>query len=848
MASRYRPPGGEKNAKTGIDWTRLELEKVCDLYIELEGKGIHESNPKIHVLAKQLGRTVRSVENQLLGFRKVATNDTGRQNYNRLIPIIWKARFEKKEPKIKDSGLHFRISSALKDIIGRDLITDEYIAIFELVKNSFDAYATRVDIIFENINSNNAKIIIKDNGKGMNQEDLIEKWLFVAYSAKREGVEDENIDYRDIINKKKAFAGAKGIGRFSCDKLGAKLLIESVTRNETKAHQLRVNWDEFENDSQIEFKDIPVEYNSIKNSTYHIKHGTVLEITELRTAWDRDKLKILRRSLAKLVNPNRGKGEQPFRIFIYVPGDEEEQDKKEEKNERVNGEIENFVFETLGLKTTKIASSISEDGKYITTELEDGGRLIYRIKEHNYSPLLNNIDCTLYYLNRSAKMSFKSIMGVTSKDYGHVFLYKNGFRIYPYGESGEDPLKIDVRKLQGTNRYLGTRELIGQIEIYSDSDQFKETSSRGDGLIKNDTYYELENFFWTTLRRLERYVVDVQKWGLSITEENNADIKSRITDLIAKLSGSDSIVEFEYLDNFFEIIESGQNESAVQVINNLKKIAVESKDNRLLKEVEKAYKRLEEINLANQEAEKEIAVAQQNAIRVKRLLEQKESENLFLRSVKSQDLDEIVSLMHHVGISASLVDNYLSGLYNKINKGIIPPERVKSIIKTVLFENKKIQNISRFATKANFKLYTDAIELDINDYLKEYINNIVSLDTNHRIKIKYKSDGTHYKNKFRPIELNILVDNMLSNSKKAGATEFYTHVISNKKNVIISFKDNGRGMNAEQQNEVFKYGYTTNFQGSGLGLYHVHEIITRIRGTIVVKSEINKGTEFLIKI
>ena len=60
----------------------------------------------------------------------------------------------------------------------------DYIAVFELVKNSFDAYATQVDIYFENIYSGNGKIVIQDNGKGMNYDDLLNKWLFVAYSAK----------------------------------------------------------------------------------------------------------------------------------------------------------------------------------------------------------------------------------------------------------------------------------------------------------------------------------------------------------------------------------------------------------------------------------------------------------------------------------------------------------------------------------------------------------------------------------------------------------------------------------------------------------------------------------------
>ena len=122
-----------------------------------------------------------------------------------------------------ENQLQFRISSGLKNIIGRDLITDDFIAIFELVKNSYDAHATKVLIEFENINTSKAIIRITDNGKGMNYDDLINKWLFVAYSAKKDGTED--IDYRNKIQSKTFYAGAKGIGRFSCDKLGSKLIL-----------------------------------------------------------------------------------------------------------------------------------------------------------------------------------------------------------------------------------------------------------------------------------------------------------------------------------------------------------------------------------------------------------------------------------------------------------------------------------------------------------------------------------------------------------------------------------------------------------------------------------------------
>ena len=85
----------------------------------------------------------------------------------------------------KSNQLSFRVSSGLKNIIGKDLISDKYIAIFELVKNSCDAGARKVDINFVAQGNEVEKIIISDDGCGMSAFDLQEKWLFMAYSEKK---------------------------------------------------------------------------------------------------------------------------------------------------------------------------------------------------------------------------------------------------------------------------------------------------------------------------------------------------------------------------------------------------------------------------------------------------------------------------------------------------------------------------------------------------------------------------------------------------------------------------------------------------------------------------------------
>ena len=102
-------------------------------------------------------------------------------------------------------NLKFKISSGLKNIIGRELITDKVIAIFELVKNSYDAGATKVDISFKDIYSENAIIEISDNGSGMNRQDIVDKWLFVAYSEKKK---KRKLPHEESFIQARTYAGA----------------------------------------------------------------------------------------------------------------------------------------------------------------------------------------------------------------------------------------------------------------------------------------------------------------------------------------------------------------------------------------------------------------------------------------------------------------------------------------------------------------------------------------------------------------------------------------------------------------------------------------------------------------
>ena len=163
------------------------------------------------------------------------------------------------------TNLKFRISTGLKDIIGKELINNDDIAIFELVKNSYDAKANHVKIIFQDILGpvSKAKIFIVDDGNGMSFEDIKEKWLSVGFSDKKFQVPKEVINKKGITSKNRAFAGAKGIGRFSADRLGRFMSMYTRQQRTQKLNKIELDWKDFEHNQEKNFDSVNVNHSII---------------------------------------------------------------------------------------------------------------------------------------------------------------------------------------------------------------------------------------------------------------------------------------------------------------------------------------------------------------------------------------------------------------------------------------------------------------------------------------------------------------------------------------------------------------------------------------------------------
>jgi len=858
---------------------------------------------------------------------------------------------------MNNSTLNFDVKTGLKNIIGRDLITTDDIAVYELVKNSYDAYATLVKITFDK-----DYITIEDNGKGMSKEDLTNKWFAVAYSAKKNGSEDANLvreSYLQNIKSKRSHAGAKGVGRFSCDKLGNKLVLITSTTNSSKSSTIVINWKDFERNDKQSFNSITVPFFETDKKIDFPNasaHGTIIQIKNLNSTWDRKKIFNLRRSLEKLINPFSK--EKDFTIKIEAT-DNIQASRNQDKNLVINGIIENTILKILDIKTTQIEVILNDT--VITTKIIDRGTLIYHIKEPNtYSTIINNLRINLYFLNQSAKTNFTKLMNIESKNYGSVFLFKNDIRIYPYGDVKDDSWQLDSRKQQGYNRYLGTRDLLGEVDLHTNQlDQFKEVSSRNGGLVETKGKQVLfEIFREKALKRLERYVVGVL-WGEAFKKrayfgniedahtyrhglkndkhnDNYKDILKNVGSkidfihLINTLSNNENITIIDYDKNLIDIVNDKLSQLKPKFIDVLENIVIKTEDdklksqvkqiaanfNKIIEEQEKArqqeenerkkriaaekkakqeqQKRIEaeakrkvaevkrreaevkrrEAEVKRREAEAKIketevkrreaeakrreaeakrkeAEAKRKVAEVKRIeaeeREQKRKEQLNqFKSAETIEYKDLRDSNHIIGIYSDTISKRILGMKRFLDKERLPSKKeLLDFLSQINLVNEKIGAVSRFTTKANYLKAILATNENIVSFIIAYIEqNYKAL---HKLNVSYINKHVNFRTTFKPIELTVIIDNILSNSRKKKAKEIIFSFSLKNENLIISIKDIGKRLDKRLNSDIiFEEGITTT-KGAGLGLSHVKRIIQQeFNGEIIHNPNYLEGFELKI--
>ena len=772
---------------------------------------------------------------------------------------------------------YFKTNTLLKNLVGKDLINDDNIAIVELVKNSYDAGSPTVEVVFEKLTeegstNSGSRILIRDVGAGMTLADIQDKWLNIAYSEKKK-IAQENGAY---------YAGNKGIGRFSCDRLGARLDLLTRCKKGDVLH-LPIAWPDFEieGEKDLLIQNIPLyikaidatDVTEISGLKSFPAHGTVLAISHLRSSWSRERLLDLKRSLEKFLNPNQLFQRNAFEVNLSAP-DLKENDPNQNYYNTVNGVVQNKVFEKLKFNATYIESHISAADGTVITELHHEGEQVFRLTETNDAyPGLEDVRTIVYFLSPYKKAYFTRQTGVRSIEFGSIFLFLNGFRVAPYGDRGNDWLGLDLRKTQGTTRYLSSRDIVGRVEVSDSQDAFQPVSSR-EGL-KNTPSFQLlrETFFLDVLRKLERFVVNGLDWD-SVPEnmreslrnsegldwENTAESYSeskerkqqRIALSIMTLIGSNPVrtLNFWFNPALLEGIYENKTAEVQSLLADIASSDPEKIDTDLKSGLTRIRALIEEKEAAAHIARREtadlkVAAAQQQRV-VAKLQGEKETyraQTLFLQSVAPTEVKDLVAFHHQISHDATIAGNNLAKAIKALRE--MPNSKpIIEFIEKAAMANRRMAAVAQFASKANFRAGMKKEITDIPAFIEQYLLHVAKDFTAAGLKLTVtNSVAEAFEIKASRIELSILADNVISNAGKAMAKRLdVTIKLVGKNHLEIQFLDDGRGISPQVTNieDIFEMGVTTT-SGSGLGLYHARKIAESIDGKLSAKPGVPRG-------
>ncbi|HXE95901.1 MAG TPA: ATP-binding protein [Dongiaceae bacterium] len=785
----------------------------------------------------------------------------------------------------KPKKLHFITHADLKNIIGQDLINDDHIAVVELVKNGIDAGANLINIHFD---ASGTSIIVEDDGSGMSMQDIKNKWLNIAYSEKKHSVLGDRV-----------LAGNKGVGRFACDRLGRKLDMFTRRRGGPLLH-LTVDWTAFENkvrlESTIQKVNITVAEVSDQEAESFLGRnapevGTMLAITDLRQEWNREKLTLLKRNLERFVNPIAVFDTGSVKIKLIAEA-ESRQDGREASHNQINGLIENKIFTKLKFNTTYIESRIDPQGETITTELFHDGNRIYRLVEKNLElNKLKNVHVVLHYMNPYKKAYFKRQTGLNLVEFGAVFLFVNGYRVPPYGDRNNDWLQLDVRKSQGTTRYLANRELLGLINVKDTDNSFRIVSNR-EGVVRDQSFIQLargsNSFFIQLLTKLERFVVDGLGWDSvpepirdklrtgvvpgdkempesEVYQESGDSKRRRIALDVLRIVGAAPArtLELEISPDVLDALSREREEEVSHILDKFNsfdgdvgqnvKLAlnkIQNEFNRQKSELQKARK---DVDRKTKQVERLTSAAKNIAQAKKDLQSQvatQQTEILFSRLMAGTDHEQLLLLHHQSKICGHSLKGYLDQALTQL-KGGANVGKASELVEKALNVTRKIIAITNFATKANFRLKTETITADLATFIQEYLLNVAQDTSAQNLRVAVTRDfSEQFEMRFKPIDIAIVFDNLASNSARARAKRFDVHLSHPSENeLLIDVTDDGPGLSKEVQppDKIFERGITTT-NGSGLGLYHVKQTVVQLNGDISLRSGVEHGFALRIRL
>lgn len=443
----------------------------------------------------------------------------------------------------------FRFHPRALAALGRNLVTNDVVAVMELVKNSYDALATKVEVRIRPAGqgSDAPYIEIADDGHGMDYATIVDVWCVIATPFR-----EENPVAR-IGRRARSVTGEKGLGRLSAARLGRNLDVITRTPGGTVL-QLSLDWEELQ--SADDLADTTIKVYSRSADAFDGEHGTRIRIGSLRSSWGQEKVDDLRGHLARLVSPFAKV--EDFSITLDASGDEHGSTLEiaapefmAEPKYMMKGGVTGdgtiraeYSYRPIGSRTGRerelletwpavVAAFPPKERKAIDVDHPDCGPFQFEIRAWDLTTEDTRDIAEVFGEARSR------IRGAISSQRG-ISVYRDDILVLPKSDGTRDWLGLDVRRISRVGPRLSTRQVVGYVRITKAANpRIVDTSDR-EGLVSNSATVAFEALIFRIVALLE-----IERHSDRMAEKEPGHAK----DLFAKVTAVPLIARLEALQD-----------------------------------------------------------------------------------------------------------------------------------------------------------------------------------------------------------------------------------------------------------------------------------------------------------
>jgi signal transduction histidine kinase/DNA-binding PadR family transcriptional regulator len=702
-----------------------------------------------------------------------------------------------------DVGMvRFSVDAGHIQRLGFELVAKQETALTELIKNSYDSDATQVHVSFSVGQQEAGTLVVDDNGSGMELDIIKESWMRISTDYKKENTRST------LYGRQRS--GRKGIGRFAVQRLGHALELKTEVAGNENGVKVNFNWNDFQSGNDISDVFNKVEfYNKPKG-----RHGTVLTITGLREQWSQAQIKRVWKNIFLLQSPF-----EPKEVSNEIDSDYR---KDIGFNVTINQYSAVEFREELSIQSTFLDHALAEISGHVdaygkATVFLNSKRLAHvepLVLEKEYLKVGSFSFSMKYFIYSSDVMAGVStrLAAEVGQEYGGIRIYRNGFRVLPYGERYDDWLSLDKNSAKRVILApAANTNFFGEVLLSSINNPLIEETSSREGLLENDAFQEIVSIVYAGI-----------DWAVGrIAFLRGRKQKASQLDFVPRPKATDVMGELKGLVQRTLSNESLSNDQKIKIIS--------EKLNQAELEVDQYQVEVE--------SEKQASIAYQEMLRI-------------LASLGVS----VAVFGHEIKGTQTALSLGFKNLINMLNKSENHPIKDSLLLSVADTQEaaQRMLNLGGYIDRINSSNQSRKLSsLKLDESIRKFFDQFSSYLFKQSVELIL--DLPDIANRTVPMhasEIDSVLLNFMTNSvksiKKSRKSPRRIKVTLREVDfgmLSIKFEDTGVGVQDEEKNKIFDAFYTTSINdgedffegtGTGLGLKIVHDIALGYGGAVHV--------------